>query len=154
MKIFTPDKSVPEIKGPRIFLAGPTPRSPDVKSWRPEALRILADLKFDGNVFVPERSDWTVQFDYYDQVEWEYDSLSLATIIAFWIPRELKSMPAFTTNVEFGLYIRQKPVVYGRPEGAPNTRYLDWLYRKMTLRDALPNLEATLQYATRFCEEI
>jgi hypothetical protein len=25
-------------------------------------------------------------------------------------------------------------MLYGRPDGAPNTRYLDWLYEKLTNR--------------------
>ncbi len=37
-----------------IFLAGPTPRNKEVKSWRGEALEILQRLGFDGVVYVPE----------------------------------------------------------------------------------------------------
>jgi len=31
------------IKKPSLFLAGPTPRSSNVKGWRPDALKILED---------------------------------------------------------------------------------------------------------------
>ena len=43
-----------------IFLAGPTPRSKEVKSWRPEAIRLLKEKGFDGVVFVPEFENKTV----------------------------------------------------------------------------------------------
>lgn len=39
-----------------IFLAGPTPRSKEVQSWRPEALRILKNLGYDGQVYVKYRN--------------------------------------------------------------------------------------------------
>lgn len=39
-------------------------------------------------------------------------------------------MPAFTTNVEFGYWIKAKPnnVIYGRPNESEGNKYLDWLY--------------------------
>ena len=39
---------------PSIFLAGPTPRSNDIKSWREEAIKILEQLEFEGIVYIPE----------------------------------------------------------------------------------------------------
>lgn len=142
-----------------IFLAGPTPRSSEVKSWRPEAIQILEELGFTGTVMVPERKDWAAQFDYNDQIEWEQTCMNSCGDIAFWVPRDLETMPAFTTNVEFGYWMGREPykVRYGRPEGAPNTRYLDAMYRnhphqqqdflsinnrepEVTLRDLLTNL--------------
>src|SRR5688500_5811715 len=60
---------------PTLFLAGPTPRSRDVPSWRPEALDLLRKLGFTGMVLVPERRDWSSKFDYTDQVEWEFAAL-------------------------------------------------------------------------------
>ena len=38
-------------------------------------------------------------------------------------------------------------VSYGRPDGATNTRYLDWLYNKETGKTAFNNLEDTLKDA-------
>lgn len=134
-----------------IFLAGPTPRSSEVHSWRPEALRILRDeLQYKGIVCVPERRDWAVKFAYEDQVEWEYASLSHSTAIAIWVPRCMQTMPALTTNVEFGYWLAKSPhrVVYGRPDGAPNTRYLDWLYEKITGRKPVNTLESVLRLAS------
>jgi hypothetical protein len=117
-----------------IFLAGPTPRSTDVKSWRPEAVEILRLAGFDGDVLAPERMDWAVKFDYEDQVEWELRGLENCAVIAFWVPRDMATMPALTTNVEFGMFVRSRRAIYGRPHDAPHTRYLDHLYRKYARR--------------------
>jgi 8-oxo-dGTP pyrophosphatase MutT (NUDIX family) len=110
-----------------IFLAGPTPRSADVASWRPEALRLLAEAGFDGVVFVPEDAGGTFRGSYLDQVVWERDALAASDCVLFWVPRELTTMPAFTTNVEFGLWVGTGRAVLGYPQGAPKNRYLGWL---------------------------
>lgn len=104
MKVFYSDQPLNlDLNLYTIFLAGPTPRSEEVKSWRPEALNILKKINFSGQVLVPEQSDKKWKNDYLDQVEWEFSGLSIANAIVFWIPRKLPEMPAFTTNVEFGL---------------------------------------------------
>lgn len=130
MKILHPNSPDKFQGGQSIFLAGPTPRSAEVMSWRPVAIDMLQKAGFDGTVFVPERTDWSTMVNYDDQVEWEWDGLERCTVIAFWVPRELKTMPAFTTNVEFGLFVKSVQTVYGRPPSAPKTRYLDQLYRR------------------------
>lgn len=109
-----------------IFLAGPTPRSDDVQSWRPTALRILRDLGHRGFVFVPETSDWGWCGDYDRQTLWEWQALGRASCTLFWVPRDLETMPAMTTNVEFGILAARFPqrTVLGFPTGAPKTRYL------------------------------
>ena len=109
-----------------IFLAGPTPRSPQVKSWRPEALTILNNKRYSGTIFIPEPRDgrFGEDFDYNEQIEWEARGLELADCILFWVPRDLKTMPRFTTNVEFGLWVRSGKVVFGAPDNAPKTKYL------------------------------
>jgi hypothetical protein len=159
--------------GMSIFLAGPTPRHvrrtglgakwhslmlkwgvrSEAKSWRPEAVRILQELGFEGTVLIPERSDWSAQFDYTDQVEWEYAGLSGATVTIFWVPREMKQMPALTTNVEFGFWIAKNAdkVLYGCPNGAASVRYLDWLYGKCTGRTPRKTLESLLRDAVTQC---
>lgn len=116
--------AIPVLKS--IFLAGPTPRSDDVQSWRPTALRILKDLGHKGHVFVPETSDWGWSGDYLQQVYWEWEALARAACTLFWVPRDLETMPAFTTNVEFGMMAMRYPhrVVLGCPHDAPKTRYL------------------------------
>jgi hypothetical protein len=83
-----------DLRPPSLFLAGPTPRRAGTPSWRPEALSILARLGFAGTVLVPECRDWTARFDYLDQVEWEFAGLEAATVLAFWVPRDLEALPA------------------------------------------------------------
>ena len=111
-----------------IFLAGPTPRSEDIISWKKEAYKILKDNGFDGVVYVPEYSTMKPRSNYEDQVLWEREGLMNSTMIVFWIPRKNPEMSGFTTNVEFGYYLHTKKVLYGRPNDAEKIKYLDWLY--------------------------
>ncbi len=143
--IYSPEPVI--LLGPSIFLAGPTPRSRDVQSWRPKALELLEKMNFDGTVLVPEHRNWDYQFDYMNQVEWEWEGLENCSAIVFWVPRELKTMPAFTTNVEFGSYVRSGRAFYGRPDGSPKNSYLDWLYEKVTKRKPHNELGALLTRA-------
>ena len=131
MKIIYPD--TPITSCPDLYLAGPTPRDPQIISWRIEALDILNYNHFQGIVCVPERESWE-DVDYMQQVEWEYAAMMTSKVIAFWVPRDLETLPGFSTNIEFGLYLAMRPnnVKYGRPVNAPHTRYLDWLYQKQT----------------------
>lgn len=144
------------IKGSKsIFLAGPTPRDQDVKSWRPEAINILNSLNYDGVIYVPEH-EFEQKYGYIDQVSWEREALTSADVILFWVPREIKIMPAFTTNTEFGYFIAKNPetVVYGRPDEAPKNKYQDWLYKHETGKEPLKTLENTLQEAVELTNEL
>lgn len=135
----------PLVKGEKsIFLAGPTPRKESVNSWRKEALEILEKLKFEGIVYVPEYEHVGICEAYIDQFEWGKEGFACATIIAFWIPRKLPDMPAFTTNVEFGYWIKSGKILYGRPEGAESTDYLDWLYDVEYKKQPINNLRDLL----------
>jgi len=112
-----------------IFLAGPTPRNELGVDWRPDAIRLFKQWGFDGVLFVP--SPFITLYDkhehnYYHQIDWENRALSVATVIMFWVPRSLETRPAFTTNVEFGMYVGSGKIVYGRPDNAPKCGYLDW----------------------------
>ena len=121
-----------------VFLAGPTPKSKDVKSWRPLAIETFRELNwpYPIHLYIPEPFDQTWP-DYLNQVEWEHEKMNIADAILFWVPRDLETMPAFTTNVEFGYWMAKNPnkVYYGRPPKAPNCRYLDFLYKKFTDND-------------------
>ena len=133
------------IKGQKsIFLAGPTPRNKEVISWRINACKYIEKSGFDGVVYVPEYSSWKPLADYNHQVMWEREALSNASVIAFWIQRELPDMPAFTTNVEFGYWIHTGKVLYGRPDKAVKNKYLDWLYETDTNKKPYTNIEELL----------
>lgn len=142
------------IKGKKsIFLAGPTPRGEGVLSWRSEAVELLEKMGFDGVVYVPEYSTWKPKADYVDQAMWERIALTEATIILFWIPRSLPDMPAFTTNVEFGYWLHSNKVIYGRPDEAPKTKYLDWLYELDYNKKPFNHLEELLKEALKEVNE-
>ncbi len=129
-----------------IFLAGPTPREEQVSSWRPYALQLLEKIGFDGNVYVPESEDWAKHNHYDDQVQWEWEALSISTIVLFWIPRDLNDMPAFTSNVEFGLTVAGGKAILGYPKGAPKMNYLAALAQRHNVLVA-HNLEEALHLA-------
>ena len=140
-KIITSKKS--------IFLAGPTPRSKEVNTWRKDALKILDKLEFDGLVYVPELEIDTREFNYDYQVCWERKALQNSTVIVFWIPRNLRTLPGLTTNIEFGYWICKdsKKVIYGRPDDSERNEYLDWFYKIETGREPINNLNDLLKNA-------
>jgi hypothetical protein len=108
-----------------------------VPSWRPAAIREIA-AQWQGQpaalaVFIPEPVDGQ-RWAYYDnQAVWETDARAAASAILFWIPRDLRTLPGFTTNVEFGLDVTTGRAVLGCPPDCPNperNRYLIWLARR------------------------
>ena len=120
---------------PSLFMAGPTPRSKEVQSWRPEAIRLLEACNFNGTVFVPEykeHRDILAGLEHTKQIDWEHHYLDYCTAILMWVPRNMENMPAFTTNCEYGLYVKSGKLMYGRPDEAPKNAYLDYSYRKFT----------------------
>lgn len=124
------------VEGPSVFLAGPTPRAGTVPSWRPAAITVL-ERAWTGQepltVLTPESRGGRRAAEYHDQVEWETAGLDRATAILFWIPRDLHTLPGFTTNVEFGLYARSGRVVLGVPPECPNperNRYPVWVAQR------------------------
>ena len=122
-----------------VFLAGPTPRSQLVESWRPKAIEYFKKyLTYDANILIPERSDGKYTQNYDDQVEWEDKGLNNVGTILFWVPRNKDTMPALTTNVEFGRFLEKRPgnLIYGRPDDAHSIKYLDWLYGKVKGQNA------------------
>lgn len=124
MKLVYALEDLPETINKSIFLAGPTPRSDDAEPWRKDAIQILEDKGYDGVVFIPEPKDGKWAEEYEDQVEWEEKCLNVADCIVFWVPRDLKTMPAFTTNVEFGMWCNSGKIVFGAPPKAEKNRYL------------------------------
>lgn len=117
--------------GPSVFLAGPTPeRRSAVPSWRPAAVNELA-AQWTGTtpltVFNPESRHGIRADTYAQQVDWETATRAAAGAIMFWIPRDMVTMPAMTTNVEFGLDASSGRAVLGVPPRCANperNRYL------------------------------
>ena len=145
----------PMIEGKRsIFLAGPTVRVEQQgtwkgKFWRDEALKFLEQSNFDGIVYVPEcskRFSHTYSHRYY--FGWEWRALHMAGVILFYVPRKFPELPGLTTNVEFGYYNGiGKKVVYGRPNGAYRTQYLDKLYDKVHGKKPKTDIKSLVQEA-------
>ena len=148
---FYEDVDIPKTKS--IFLAGPTIRNGSFEdSWRKEAVRLLEEAGFDGNVFVPESKTGDYRMlagKEFDAPIWEWTALDASDIILFWIPRDLEKLPAFTTNVEFGRYTALVPekVVLGFPKEAPKNKYLEKLYLKTCNRTPTYTLENTIKSA-------
>lgn len=136
-------ESPPESFEKAIFLAGPTPRSSKVASWRPAAVQQLANAGYEGIVFLPEERSGKRFGDYIDQVEWEERCLHMADCILFWIPRDMNTMPALTTNTEWGVWQDSGKAVFGAPRDAQHVRYQEYYSKKFgvpcasTLPDAV-----------------
>lgn len=128
MKLVYALEEPPKTVTKSIFLAGPTPRDPNFPSWRLEAIRILEEMGYNGVVYIPEPRDGKWTKDYTAQADWERCMRIYSDVVLFWVPRDLEKMPAFTTNIEFGEDYKSGKAIYGRPSGAPNTRYLDHIY--------------------------
>lgn len=154
MKVVYAMEEFPSSFTKAIFLVGPTPRSEEVSSWRPDALRILEEKGYDGVVFVPETADGEWKHNYDEQIEWEDKGLQLADVIVCWVPRDLKTMPAFTTNHEHGEWYRSGKTVLGCPdfEKTPKMRYLLDKGRKVFQPQA-ETLEETLDFALEMLGE-
>ena len=137
-----------------ISLCGPTPRNNKVISWRKEALDILKNIGYDGIVYVPELKNEIPVFNTKDeQLFWERNCYINSNVILFWVPRKFPSMLGLTTNVEFGYWIKSKKCIYGRPDGAYRTQYLDWLYNLEYNKKPINSLEELLKQAVKMSEE-
>jgi hypothetical protein len=105
-----------------IFLAGPTTRNNGEKltEWRLEACEILKKKGYDGVVYIPEPFTSNLE----SQVNWENARLNWCDCVLFWVPRDLQKLPGFTTNIEFGEWMKSGKAVLGFPKGAPHTDYM------------------------------
>lgn len=112
---------------PSIFLAGPTPRDQTVLSWRPQALSLLEANGFQGVALVPETNQGLWREKYKQQTKWEKRHLGFATVILFWVPRNLVNMLGLTTNIEWGRWtiIKSDRIVLGFPPGTPAMGYFE-----------------------------
>jgi hypothetical protein len=136
-----------------VFLAGPTPRDPSVASWRPKAIQLFSDMKFNGSLYIPEPRNGGFDQDDEARSEWEHLGIANAGAVLFWVPRDIAGgMPGFTTNVEFGWVVRMvyeeghpDRVFYGRPDHAEECKYLDWLYHRYAEKEPHSDLESMVR---------
>ncbi len=140
---------------PVLFLAGPTPRTNILQrmvpaSWRPEALRLLAEYGFEGIAVVPEfEGSSPVTPVAVDLWAWEQKWMDAAHVVLFWVPRNAAAgMPGLTTNIEFGHAACERPgaMVFGAPEGAEDVGYMLWRCRELGIPRAA-TLGATVHKA-------
>lgn len=118
------------VSGSSVFLAGPTPRSKEVQTWRKAAISCFKSNGFTGTLLIPESRTWEHRATYDDQIEWETIGLTVASCIMFWVPRDLSldsegklKMPAFTTNDEWGTWKASGKCVWGNPVWAEKVTY-------------------------------
>jgi 8-oxo-dGTP pyrophosphatase MutT (NUDIX family) len=130
------DENLPATTKKSIFLEGPSPRSPEVTDWRPEAVQILQELNYDGIVYIPiprgiflgkDKKD----IEYDTQIPFEKTARKRSDVIVSWVARVIDrtrhdlGMPGFTTNFELAEDMATKKVLYGRPDTAEKCKYLD-----------------------------
>ena len=120
--VFATDMIPPS--GDKVFLAGPTPRDLDVKSWRPLMVKKLREAGYKGHILMPEKENPEDGYDYDLQVDWEEKALNASDLILFWVPRKLDNMPGFTTNIEFGQWMNSGKIALGHPKNAEKMRYM------------------------------
>jgi 8-oxo-dGTP pyrophosphatase MutT (NUDIX family) len=97
-----------------------------VPSWNRDAVAIIErQWSRDGRlvVFTPELREGVLS-DYTGQIDWEHRHLHWSDVIMFWVPRDLDTMPALTTNIEWGTWAGSGKVVFGAPPTAPKNEYL------------------------------
>lgn len=152
MQVIYYKDSLPKVINKSIFLAGGSLRpNQDGVSWRKEALSILEDIGFDGVVFCPENQDGKFDEDhnYSETVEWEELGLNVADCILFWMPRDLKNLPCFTSNHEFGAWQNSGKVVLGYPDTAEKMKYQQYYADKLNI-PSFNTLEETIRAAVDF----
>ena len=140
----------PESFTSSIFLAGPSPRQPDHPNWRIEALKLLNEMGYGDDegavVFIPLTRDNAWEHSYSNQLDWETKCLNMADVIVFWVPRDLETLPAFTTNIEYGTWMHSGKIVVGFPPTAPKMG--PWAYHNdVNLIPTAMNLSDTLMLA-------
>ncbi|WP_020519374.1 nucleoside 2-deoxyribosyltransferase domain-containing protein [Catelliglobosispora koreensis] len=127
-----------------IFLAGPNPRDQGVPSWRPDAVDMLRQAWANRGtlaVFVPEGRGWKPLK--YERHPWESKWLSTVDVIAFWVQRDMATMPALNTNIEFGRWEDSGRIVFGAPPESVHVGYM----RERAHRNGAPvtdTLDATM----------
>jgi hypothetical protein len=101
------------------------------RSWRAAAIEHFDELGYKGLLVVPEFRDHKRPAHIPDSPDgnvkiyaWEAEWLARADVILFWVPRDMKRLPGLTTNIEFGMFLGTKKIVFGAPPGAEHVEYM------------------------------
>jgi 8-oxo-dGTP pyrophosphatase MutT (NUDIX family) len=117
MRLIYTGQEFPKSFEKSIFLAGPSPRSKEEHSWRPEMIRCLEEAGYDGVIFVPEYSpedQYNCAASYESVADWEKQGLDMADVIIFWVDRDLESgRYGLTTNIEYGERVKSGKTLLG-----------------------------------------
>jgi 8-oxo-dGTP pyrophosphatase MutT (NUDIX family) len=146
-----------------VFLYGPSTRGRG-KSWRPHAVMELLNAGFTrGVIYIPEMRDGSVPTSPSEKaaaMAWEDRNTARSDCKLFWVPRNMRSMPGLSTNVEFGREENSGRMLFGDPPGAERNDYLryhaerNWVPMYPTLREtaraAVDMLSDAEQYDLRF----
>ena len=125
MKIIYAHQPFPRNFEKSIYLAGPPLGDCDALSWKSQALQILEASKYDGVVFVPETEDGQQRIDFDQQIDWDFEAMRRSDVLVFWVAAEKDAMPAFTTQVEFGLTLNRGKALLGIPKGVDKSGYME-----------------------------
>jgi hypothetical protein len=115
---------VPQPPARTVFLAGPVPRDAGAASWHEEAVSEIRRTGFRGCVVVPRSRPDALIVDPDEPRRWEHDAMSRSDALLFWIPRVLWTLPALTSNLEWGVWHDSGKAVLGAPPSAPKMSYL------------------------------
>ena len=158
IKVLFSDSNDMEIKGPSIFLAGPTSRENDFqKSWRKEMIECLEKVGFAGTVCVPEFGNMRPfqPEDWEAQVAWEEKFLTTVDVILFWVPRKSPDMLGLTTNLEFGTYFTEEPrrVILAYPLDAESMQWMELRYRSHKFEEPIHDMQEAAEAACHLAKE-
>lgn len=142
MRVLNPNnnKSFTNLKD-GVFLAGPCPRQSGIIDWRVEAIELFRKHGFTGDIINPTNDQYDDQ--YLKQINWEIEGLHLSSAIMFWVPRTEQN-PSFTTNVEFGEWMKNDSVILGFPRDSMKNKYLQTRFEHMN-KLVYHNLEETVK---------
>lgn len=115
-----------------IFLAGPCPRNEKYIDWRNTFIKLLQQLKFDGDIINPTNSNYENDNPKYytEQCLWEQHGMAYSSCVVFWcdFSEDLSLNPGLTTRIEIGMNFAKLPhnrMCVGVPYGSYKSGYIE-----------------------------